>query len=474
MANDQHFVLLKQGVEAWNQWRENNDQILPDLSGADLSRANLNEANLSMANLNQVDLRMANLSDADLTRADLRGADLRGANLRGANLNQADLTGTDLSGAHLTLVNMIESNLTWVNLSEANLKIANLTRANLSEANLRMANLSGANLSEVNFRMANLSDANLRMANLSGANLEKSQALDTNFNKAIFTSACLEGWQTNTTTILSEVICDYVYLQLGQQERRPERGNFEPGEFIKWWRKGLDRVDFVVNHQGSAVQDYEVANYTPADNLSNTVVEIPELPQPIQDQSLSPTWSEVVEEIQDSPQPLPPSIKYESKYESLSPNWLDQVVEIQPPPQPQPIQQPSVSPKWSDKFVEIPHSPPSRPQIIHSNPSPTDLPQAVEEIQNLLDRIDKDFAKSKWSDVAVEIQQLLQGLTQTYSANTPLEKVILVAAAIKQMESNPPLKANIMEAVQEAGIQTLEELVGHSLGKLFLTALADW
>jgi uncharacterized protein YjbI with pentapeptide repeats len=47
MANDEHVALLKQGVEAWNAWREENRNIRPDLSEANLSRANLRKADLS-------------------------------------------------------------------------------------------------------------------------------------------------------------------------------------------------------------------------------------------------------------------------------------------------------------------------------------------------------------------------------------------------------------------------------------------
>ena len=41
IANEEHLKILKQGVEAWNKWREKNPQITPDLSKADLYKANL-------------------------------------------------------------------------------------------------------------------------------------------------------------------------------------------------------------------------------------------------------------------------------------------------------------------------------------------------------------------------------------------------------------------------------------------------
>jgi hypothetical protein len=33
MANEEHLAILKQGVKAWNQWREAHRDIRPDLSG---------------------------------------------------------------------------------------------------------------------------------------------------------------------------------------------------------------------------------------------------------------------------------------------------------------------------------------------------------------------------------------------------------------------------------------------------------
>lgn len=450
MADERHVALLKQGVEGWNQWRENNDIIVPDLSGADLSRANLNQVNLTGAYLCEIDLRMANISDADLTGANLRGANLRGANLRGTTLNQANLAGTDLSGAHLMLVNLIEANLTWVNLSEANLKVANLTRANLSEANLKMANFSGANLSEVNFRLANLSEANLRMVNLSGANLEKIQALKTDFSKAILTGVCLDSWQTSSEVNLTDVICDYVYLGINEEERRPEQGDFSPGEFINLLRNGLNRSGFNNLNPVTAVQNYQVDVDVNSSNWSPTLVEIPEPVEPIQNPIILPKMPQEVGKISESPQPL-------------SPNWFQRIQTIPEPPQPVLFN----SSQGIEKNLEL-------PQVTNKNSASDNLPKEIREIEDILkgiEGIDRDLSRSKWSKVIEEIQKLLQDLTAIYPTNTPLEKVIVVAAAIKQMESNYALKATIMNGVKEAGTEILNELVEHPLSKIFLAAI---
>jgi uncharacterized protein YjbI with pentapeptide repeats len=51
MANDEHVAMLRTGVEAWNEWREENPDIRPDLIWASLVEANLYRANLSGAKL---------------------------------------------------------------------------------------------------------------------------------------------------------------------------------------------------------------------------------------------------------------------------------------------------------------------------------------------------------------------------------------------------------------------------------------
>ena len=49
MADDQQLAVLRQGVDAWNTWREQNRTVRVDLSGANLSKADLEGADLSMA-----------------------------------------------------------------------------------------------------------------------------------------------------------------------------------------------------------------------------------------------------------------------------------------------------------------------------------------------------------------------------------------------------------------------------------------
>jgi hypothetical protein len=55
MANPEHLEILKQGVEVWNKWREDNPSIRPDLSEAHLSNVEFSNAGGNI----KADLRIA-------------------------------------------------------------------------------------------------------------------------------------------------------------------------------------------------------------------------------------------------------------------------------------------------------------------------------------------------------------------------------------------------------------------------------
>jgi len=144
MANEEHLIILNQGVAVWNEWRMRNTNIIPDLN---------------VANLSETDLYIANFGEAELNEAKLMRADMSKVNLSGAKLIRANLTGADLSKANLSKANLFEANL-----REANLRKAELSRAILSRADLSRANLKGASLNQAEFNETVLGNTNLRNA----------------------------------------------------------------------------------------------------------------------------------------------------------------------------------------------------------------------------------------------------------------------------------------------------------------------
>ena len=244
--------MLMSGVRTWNQWRESNPELEPDLSEANLRKAELMGANLRKADLNRTDLSRAVLIRADLSRTDLGRADLSKAQLLGANLVEANLFGANLAGANLHRGNLsgayfIEVNLKKAHLSRASLDGASLNESNLSQANLIKAELSRANLSRTtltgtDFRRANLyqailDEADLRKANLQEVNLSRTSLVGVNLSQANLSRANLSEANINGADLslanLSRALLGRTVLE-----------NIDLREV-----KGLDAV----NHQGPSI-----------------------------------------------------------------------------------------------------------------------------------------------------------------------------------------------------------------------------
>ena len=186
MANREQLVLLKQGVDAWNLWREQNPNLdinleSADLSNASLERVNLADANLEGANLSCACMNHANLVRARLQRANLAHAILDHANLAHAHLEKANLAFASLEDAMLPYAHLDDSNLSAANLTGARAEDSEFRRANLSYTTLRKAVLASSD-----FRHASLVGANLEGANMTATNLESANVSLVKFDHKIF------------------------------------------------------------------------------------------------------------------------------------------------------------------------------------------------------------------------------------------------------------------------------------------------
>lgn len=189
MPNEKYLALLRQGVDAWNKWREKNLTV---------------EVILVEANLRGVNLKGANLDEVCLVKADFQGANLERANLREAELIGANLSYANLSGAFLL---------------EANLNHANLTKASLQQTKLIETRALAANFTEVVLTGACLHNWHINNA--------------TKFDGVICEYVYLKyryGGRNRKPT---------------QQERYPSSRNFVSGEFTKLFRKALETVDLI-------------------------------------------------------------------------------------------------------------------------------------------------------------------------------------------------------------------------------------
>mgnify|MGYP001045793614 CR=1 FL=1 len=207
MANQEHLEILKQGVEVWNRWREENPKVRPDLRGADLQEADLGQVDLTYANLTG-----ANLSRAKLAAAILRSCDLTGANLIKANLVGAIPVSCDLTDADLTIAALCKADLRWADLTRADMLDADLSGANLERANLIRAHLIGANLT--------------------GANLSNCYVGFTTFGDVDLTEVA--GLHTVSHQAASTIGIDTIYRSKGEIPEVFLKGAGVPEDFVRY------------------------------------------------------------------------------------------------------------------------------------------------------------------------------------------------------------------------------------------------
>lgn len=411
-ANNEDLILYQKRLEAWNQWRERNTELVPDLIKINLT----------------------------------------GANLRGANLSNVNLSG------------------------------ANLSQANFSQANLSHANLTGANLSE-----ANLSEANLSQANLTGANLTAVQGLNTNFEQALLTGACIQDWNINRATNLDGIICYYVYLRDSKQERRPHTGNFAPGEFTKLFKKVLETLDlifingvnwqvFIPSFEKLKVESgaQELAIQSIENKGDGTIVIRINTPREFNKAEIENDFIHNYElSLQIFKERYLAELKAKDEQIQIYRHQSADLVEIIKLQANRPIH------NAIDFAAKVDNQPMSEERTFNIDQSNSSIGFAYAGTANDSQIVGTQHyyaptEKQNLAEAAAEIQQLLKQLSQTNPTTTEIEKLTVVAEAAEEINSNPTLKAKVINALEAGGVDAFKEAIDHPLVNILMATIEGW
>ncbi|GAX39539.1 hypothetical protein NIES4075_04950 [Tolypothrix sp. NIES-4075] len=82
--------------------------------------------------------------------------------------------------------------------------------------------------------------------------------------------------------------------------------------------------------------------------------------------------------------------------------------------------------------------------------------------------------KQSLTEVAAEIQKLLEQLDKSYPADTTLGKMQIAAETIKSIENNPSLKERILSVLKASSVQAFGQLLNHPAASFVIAALEDW
>ncbi|NJL21116.1 MAG: pentapeptide repeat-containing protein, partial [Leptolyngbyaceae cyanobacterium SM1_3_5] len=320
-------------------------------------------------------------------------------------------------------------------------------------------------------------------ARLIGARLLRTQALGAQLQKAKLTGACVEDWHINRETQLDDVICDYIFLKSGQEERRPSDSNksFAPGDFAKLIQKSLETVDLIFSN-GIDWKAFAIS-------LEDLGVQYGE--QDLAIQAIENKNDAFVIRLNVPPDADKGAIErqamqfYETRLAVIEAQYRSTLQAKD--------EQIAIYREQSTNMTEIVKLLASRTidvraiAVSESKPNETynnDLRGAnIANYANKLEGNARQQAKQynytaeqkqTLAEAAADIQQLLEQLSQTYPTTTQAEKLAVAAKAAEEIEANPVLRSRVIGALKAGGVEALKELVDHPLVTILLAALEGW
>ncbi|NEP34027.1 pentapeptide repeat-containing protein [Moorena sp. SIO3B2] len=411
-ANNEDLILYQKRLEAWNQWRERNTELVPELMERNLTGANLRGANLSNVNLTGANLTQANLTQANLSNVNLTGANLSQANLSEANLNQANLT-----GANLTAVQALNTKFEQANFTGACIQDWNINRA---------TNLDGIICYYVYLR-----DSKQERRPHSG-----------NFTPGEFTKLFKKVLETLDLIFINGVnwqafipSFEKLKVESGAQELAIQSiENKGDGTIVI-------RINIPREFNKAEIHNNFIHNY----DLSLKI---------FQEKYLADLKAkdEQIQIYRHQSADLKEIIKVMASKPMNNDIYITNTVDSPPISEERTfnIDQSNYSIGFGDAGTA------NDSQIVG-----TQHYYAPTQKQNL-------------AEAAAEIQQLLNQLSQTKATTTEIEKLTVVAEVAEQINSNPTLKGKVINALKAGGFEAFKEAIDHPLVNILMATIELW
>ncbi|WP_198954052.1 pentapeptide repeat-containing protein [Moorena bouillonii] len=427
----------------------------------------------------------ANLTDADFTGAILEKTDLR----------KATLTRTCWRNT-IKLHRARPGNTILADTAVRELLVSgNGYNTNYSNANLRGANLKGANLNKANLKLADISEAILEDANLEWANLTEAQAIGTDFTHAYFTGACLQAWNIDSRTRLTNVDCQYVFLlenpnPQGNRERRPHDPDrvFQPGDFEKLYNKIINTVQILLRNGVNPEAFRQAFQKIMAENPEITTESIQAIEKKGNDVLLTLEVPEATDKCKVEKQFLQ---VYEARLEADKKiaflegkqeantreiNDLKEIIDGLSNQSSNPVINLTNTAKAESDMSD--NSRPFNIDNLDIDQSRANNPNNFNVFNDNARQVNTtNFTseqKQSLAEAAAEIQQLLNQLSQTNPTTTNKEKMIVVGEVIDQIETNPTLKAKVINALKAGGVEAFKEAIDHPLVNILMATVEGW
>lgn len=446
---------------------------------------------ISLSTVGGTSFRNANLTDTDFTNAIVKSTDLRRATL------------TRTYWKNTIELDCVRPGKSYLD----NFQIRELVRTgqgegvNCDRLDLQGVNLQGANLKNASFIGANLNEANLQDADLTDAKLVHAQLDAANLTGAILTGAYIEDWAITSITKLDKIKCDCVFMRLPPKERpafialfpeeenndiNPRRKpdnwgeNFKKGDFADFIKPMQQTLDLYHNRhvdpRAVTIAFNQLAENHPETNLSVASLEFrgenndklllrAKTSKEANHSELSAEYFKNYNNLRSLPSDsLIFLIARQDKQIQLLAGQLESAIK---------------SPKiYAENYQ-------NQGDTMTENQNPTTYNQTGPMgIGHMSGGEIKDNAKvagiineaeqQNLADAVMEVQQILEQLSQTYPTSTMTDRITIANEAIKQIEANPTVKQRLINAATEGGLAVIEKAFDNPIGALFVGVIKGW
>ena len=440
---------------------------------------------------------------------------------KGTNFLRAKLIDVNLSNAVVENTNFRAANITrtfWFHAKKIalirpgntylqNKKVRQLVTTiegqnqNFNRLDLRGVNLQGANLENASLIDADFYQANLQEANLSGAILVRANLEQADLRSANLTGSCIQDWVITKSTELDGIICDYVYLKWINGDKRdqmPPRGKFKADGFVTFVRYILETVEL-----------YYEKDINPRLALNVLQKMSKDYGEPLEILALGKKGDRVFIQVKVSENIIRENFKedYYSRYDSDLKLWSGNIHQL--PPAVNNFIEKRINEIASEKtddfvFVNATYAEGNYTEIYQGEVSINGDRNIKVNNGNYNENIEGNYIEQSGNfgighmsggkiqesakvagvineeeqqnlaKAAAEIQQLLDRLSQTNPTITTSEKLAVVNEVAEQIESNPKLKARMINALKSGGVEAFKEAIDHPLVSILMATIEGW
>ena len=206
MANPEHVAKLKEGVEAWNDWRLFNEIEKPDLTELDFDEIrNEQECKLEIVD-GKISFEFAELQGVDFSRSVINDVSFYRSELQESTFNNVMISECSFDGAHLDRARFKDVNMQQTEMMTETAENIWIVNSELSECDFSVSLIKGcwfirSNFINCKFTGTRFISGLLKTCLFKGSNFKNARMIETDLTGSDFSCADLTWTRFNDVDV---------------------------------------------------------------------------------------------------------------------------------------------------------------------------------------------------------------------------------------------------------------------------------